>query len=494
MGERNGTTSTTEIERKYEGTAPLPELAGAGPVRSTRDPGTVRLDAVYYDTPDRRLAHGGVTLRRRTGGADQGWHLKLPLGPGAREEVRAPLTDHIPEPLRALVRSRTRREPLGPLVTLRTDRRRRLLLDAEGIVLAEVSFDAVTAERDGNTAEWTEVEVELADGADPSVLDAVEERLAAAGLRPSPDASKLARALEETAGGGATDGTPPAPGTAGHDVLDYARRQLDILVSLDPAVRRERPDSVHRMRVAARRLRSCLRSHRTVLDRAATRPVAEELRWLGRELGTDRDREVLADRLGLRLGELPPDLVNGPVALRLARRDGTERRTTRARVAAALDSPRYLALLDTLHLLLHTAPPLRGPAHRPAADVMPKTVRRERHRLLRRLDQAARAEPGPDRDAALHRARKAAKRARYAAETARPALGEKARKQGKRFKRVQQLLGDHHDSVVTREALRRIAAEAENAGEPSFTYGVLYGREAELAAGDERRLARVRVR
>ncbi|UCM88064.1 CYTH and CHAD domain-containing protein [Streptomyces marincola] len=492
MAARNGTTSTTEVERKYEGTAPLPELAGAGPVRTTRDPGTVRLDAVYYDTPDRRLAHGGVTLRRRTGGADEGWHLKLPLGTGAREEIRAPLTDHIPDPLRALVRSRARREPLGPIVTLHTDRRRRLLLDAEGTALAEVCVDTVTAERDGNTAEWTEIEVELADGADPAVLDAVEERLAAAGLRPSADASKLARALAETA---ATT-QPPAPGsgTAGADVLDYARRQLDILTSLDPAVRRDRTDSVHRMRVAARRLRSCLRSHRKVLDRAATRPVEEELRWLGRELGTDRDREVLADRLGLRLGELPPDLVSGPVALRLARRDGTERRTTRARVLATLDSPRYLALLDTLHLLLHTAPPLRGPAHRPAADVMPKTMRRERDRLLRRLDQAARTEPGPDRDTALHRARKAAKRARYAAETARPALGKKARKQGKRFKRVQQLLGDHHDSVVTREALRRIAAEAENAGEPSFTYGVLYGREAGLAADDERRLARVRVR
>ncbi|MDT0446791.1 CYTH and CHAD domain-containing protein [Streptomyces johnsoniae] len=494
MTTEQGISSTKETERKYEGPVPLPELAGTGPVHTTRDPGGLLLDAVYYDTVDRRLAAGGVTLRRRTGGADDGWHLKLPLGGSSREEIRAPLTDRLPDSLLALVRSRVRREPIGAIVSLHTDRRRRLLLDAEGTALGEVAVDMVTARRDGRTAEWTEIEVELADGADPAVLDAVEERLAAAGLRPSGSASKLARALAETAEATAWAAPDAAGGTAGGDVLAYARRQWEILVGLDPAVRREQPDAVHRMRVATRRLRSCLRSHGKTLDRAATKPLGEELRWLAGELGVDRDREVLAERLGTRLAELPPELVRGPVPLRLARRDGIARQASRARVTAALDSPRYLSLLDTLDLLLGTSPPLTDAAGRPAAKAMAKTLRREGDRLARRLDAALAAEPGPGRDAALHRARKAAKRARYAAEAARPALGKKARRTGKRFKRVQRVLGDHHDSVVARAALRQVAAEAEAAGEPSFTYGALHGRETALAAAGERAADRLRVR
>ncbi|MDT0342750.1 CYTH and CHAD domain-containing protein [Streptomyces litchfieldiae] len=494
MSAQPAITSTTETERKYEGALPLPELAGAGEVRATRDAGAHRLNAVYYDTPGQRLAADGVTLRRRTGGSDEGWHLKLPLGGSAREEIRAPLADEPPAALLALARSRIRHEPLGPVVTLATDRRRRELLDASGTVLAEVAVDTVSARRGEATAEWTEVEVELAPGADPAVLDAVEERLAAAGARPSASASKLARALAETAAAAAPEQPEPAAGTAGAEVLAYARGQLAALIRLDPAVRRDRHDSVHQMRVATRRLRSCLRSYGRVLDRAATRPVEDELRWLAGELGTARDREVLADRLAARLAELPAELRTGPVARRLARRDDTGRAAARERVTAALDSSRYLALLDTLDLLLRGAPPLRRAAGRPAAKVLAGVVRREGDRLAGRLAVATELPAGPDRDDALHVARKAAKRARYAAEAATPALGGEARRRGRRWRRVQEVLGDHHDSVVAREALAGLAAEAEAAGEPSFAYGVLWGREAELAAAGERTLATLRVR
>ncbi|KIF03237.1 hypothetical protein PL81_25435, partial [Streptomyces sp. RSD-27] len=88
----------------------------------------------------------------------------------------------------------------------------------------------------------------------------------------------------------------PADGTAAAHVLAYLREQRDALVAQDPAVRRDLPDSVHRMRVATRRLRSALATHRKVLDRTATDPLREELRWLAAELGADRDREVLVER------------------------------------------------------------------------------------------------------------------------------------------------------------------------------------------------------
>ncbi|NEA40508.1 CHAD domain-containing protein, partial [Streptomyces sp. SID11385] len=105
-----------------------------------------------------------------------------------------------------------------------------------------------------------------------------------------------------------------------------------------------------------------------------------------------------------------------------------------------------------------------------------------------RIAHALELPPGPERDVALHEARKAAKRARYAAEAARPALGKPARKSAKRLKAVQGVLGDHQDSVVAREALRALAVQAQLSGEPSFTWGLLYGREERTAAAREREL------
>ncbi|MFG3023573.1 CYTH domain-containing protein [Streptomyces sp. NPDC048254] len=86
------------------------------------DQGTQELDAVYYDTDDLRLASASATLRRRTGGADAGWHLKLPLSGDSREEVQAPLSDTVPDTLRDLALSRSRGAELRPVVRIRSTR------------------------------------------------------------------------------------------------------------------------------------------------------------------------------------------------------------------------------------------------------------------------------------------------------------------------------------------------------------------------------------
>ncbi|RBM23637.1 CYTH and CHAD domain-containing protein [Streptomyces sp. PT12] len=485
-----------ETERKYEAAAPLPELSGAGPVTSVRERAPLSLRAVYYDTDDGRLAGDGITLRRRTGGGDEGWHLKVPVGRDAREEIRAPLGEGAPDgppgELLALVRSRVRRRPLLPVVTLETERAPRDLLDAGGAVLAELVVDRVTARSLGGEARWSEVEVELAGAGGTDVLDAVGARLTEAGLPVSGAPSKLARALAET---GVAHPRParaegPEDDSAGAHVLAYARRQLRAIVQLDPAVRRSRPDAVHRMRVATRRLRSCLRVQRRVLDRAVTRPLDDELGWLAAGLGVERDREVVAERLAARLGELPPDLRVGPVARRLDAHFSPGR--ARGAVAALLDEERYLALLDALDALL-AAPPLRKGAAKPARTALARSVARERERLDARVEAALAAPEGAERDAALHRARKAAKRARYAAETARSARRKAAERERVAFRRVQRVLGDHQDSVLAREALMAIAGEAHAAGEPSFSYGVMHARETELARARVRRLGEVRV-
>jgi CHAD domain-containing protein len=123
--------------------------------------------------------------------------------------------------------------------------------------------------------------------------------------------------------------------------------------------------------------------------------------------------------------------------------------------------------------------------------VLEGALRRDRRRLATRVEAALALPPGPERDAALHTARKAAKRARYAGEAARKALGKPAKAHIARFTEVQQVLGEHQDSVLAREALLRIATQAHQAGEPSFSYGVLHEREAALAADSERALARL---
>ncbi|MFD7499773.1 CHAD domain-containing protein [Streptomyces sp. NPDC059850] len=506
-----------EIERKYETTddgalaGALPELAGVAGIAQVRDQGTVTLDATYYDTPGQRLAADGITLRRRTGGDDAGWHLKLPVGPDVRDEIRAPLSDALPPHLAGLVRSRVRDTGLVPLVHLLSERHVHHLVDNDGTLLAELSADRVTARRltpaPGDPVSWTEVEVELAEGGDPALLDTLEPYLTDAGLRRADLPSKLARALAETGPRGekpekksgkpgkkdaakkkaAKKAAKKAEATAGDTVLDYVRRQITTIVTLDPAVRLDTPDSVHRMRVATRRLRSAFRSYRKVLDRTVTDPIGAELKWLAAELGIDRDREVLTARLGERLAEVPVELRLGPVAARLEIWSHARRTGSRDRLIGVLDGERYLALLGALDALL-AAPPLRQAAARPAAEVIRKAVLRDYERLADRLEPVLDAPSGPERDVVLHEARKDAKRARYAAEAARPALGAPAKAFAGLMTEVQELLGDHQDSVVAREALRELAIQANAAGESTFTVGLIYGREEAIAATREREL------
>ncbi|GAA2499907.1 CYTH and CHAD domain-containing protein [Streptomyces longisporus] len=486
-----------EIERKYESDdSGLPDLTGVAGVDAVVDKGVAHLDATYYDTSDERLAASAITLRRRTGGSDAGWHLKFPVAPGVRDEIQAPLSDTVPRSLAGLVRSRVRDAELLPVVRLRSDRDLRDLVDAGGRVLAEVSVDAVRAERltgDGGSAQWTELEVELADGGDPAFLDKVDKRLRKAGVRPSASASKLARALAETApkkkrGTKRQQATPPV--TAGDHVLAYVREQRDAIVELDPAVRQDAFDSVHRMRVATRRMRSAFRSYGKVLDRSVTDPIGGELKWLAGELGVDRDREVLTERLAAALDELPRTLLSGPIRTRLrtwmnARRGGSRRRLT-----GVLDSRRYLKLLDSLDALVAEPPLLKAAAGKPE-KVIAKAVRKDFGKLSGLVEQAIALEPGHDRDLALHEARKEAKRTRYAAEAAAPALGSPATELSRSMKSLQNLLGDHQDSFMTRQTLRELSAVAHAAGESSFTYGVLYGREEARATAVELQLPAV---
>jgi CHAD domain-containing protein len=484
-------TSVRETEWKYEapsGRTAVPDLTELPRVAAQADDGRQTLSAVYYDTDDLLLARSGITLRRRVGGEDAGWHLKLPEHPGSRTEIRLPVSDQLPDELTGLVTAWLRGRPVQPVAHITTHRRRAVLLDELGVSMAEIVADDVIAEALGESRaadRWSEVEVELT-GGDDRLLRAADKRLHKRGLVRSERASKLERALGERLAAArslpakAKGGKKSAP-TAGDVVCEYIRTQRDELMRQDPRVRMAEPEAVHDMRVAARRLRSALQAFDGVLRPRDTGGIVKDLRWLGRTLGRMRDDEIIAERLESGLSRLPSDLPTGPIAGRIADRRPAHPEALQTAVRRTLDSERYLSLLDALDELL-AAPPLASGAQRPAAKALPKAVKRAFKRVQRRATAAFAAEPGKRQDLALHATRKAAKRARYAAEAAQLALDKKpVRKTIKGLTKLQSALGDHQDTVVARQSIRELGAEAHAAGENAFAYGLMYEREARQA-------------
>jgi CHAD domain-containing protein len=483
-------TEKLETERKYEADAEtvLPDLAGLPGVAAISGPEEFRLEADYYDTEDLRLLRAGITLRRRRGGHDAGWHLKLPAGPDSRRELQLPLGRGgvVPAELSRLVRAQVRTARLAPVATIITARRQRVLLDDAGTSLAEVVDDQVSAHSLGEAtglSQWREIEVELTGGG-PKLLRAADCQLHAAGLRQAANSAKLQRVLADRLPEATGPARLPSGSTAGQVVLAYVGAQAAVLKAADPAVRRDEPGSVHDMRVASRRLRSALQAFEPVLAAAVTEHLRAELKWLGQVLGDARDGEVLAEHLRALLDGLPAELVLGPVQATVTEHISPRHATARRAMLRALDSRRYLALLDELDGLL-ADPPLTELAGQPA-DGLLRPVARSYRRLRRRIRLAQSLPPGQDRDDALHEARKAAKRARYAAEALAPVAGKPAARFAKRMKEIQGVLGDHQDTVMARAALRDLGLRAHRAGDNAFTFGLLYERDAQAGRDRQR--------
>src|SRR5882757_9400719 len=178
-----------ETERKYEADEAVVLL---DPARLLGlDPGSQpeeqQLEAIYFDTPDLRLLRAGVTLRRREGGHDEGWHLKLPAGKDTREEIQLPLgraRRTPPAELVGLTRLYTRGAALAPVAELNTRRRRWRYADRRGRELAELvedEVDAHTMGRETSAMSWRELEVELGEHGQVALLDRIERELLRSG-------------------------------------------------------------------------------------------------------------------------------------------------------------------------------------------------------------------------------------------------------------------------------------------------------------------------
>ncbi|MFI5623630.1 CHAD domain-containing protein [Nocardioides sp. NPDC051685] len=453
------TTTVIEIERKYEvgEDVRLPDLVGLPEAVQVDPRAPLTLSATYYDTEELDLIRAGITLRRRTGGEDAGWHLKLPVGTD-RHEVQLPLHGSGEEPpaeLIAILRGVVRDRPLIRVGAIDTQRASTLLLAADGRLLAEVCDDRVTARRlvtGSDAAEsWREWEVEL-NVERAGLADELERRLLAAGAHPSARRAKLARIL--TATQAAVPDGPAVPGrtkrkqlTAGEVLAPYLAGQVAELARLDPLVRADVPDAVHRMRVAGRRVRAVLGTYRGLFDRRRTEPLRVEVKWLVDELGHPRDLEVLRSRLDL--------LLDGEDSRIGADLDAAHEAAHRVAVEA-MTSSRYFSLVDSLRNLVE-APPWSPRADKPARKQLRAALLEDIRRLRRAVAKAGRTAEVHDRALRLHDVRKAAKRIRYSVEAVVPVFGADAERFAAKLADLQDVLGEHHDAVVTRHEVLRLA-------------------------------------
>ncbi|MCU1472155.1 CYTH domain-containing protein, partial [Amnibacterium sp.] len=297
--------SHAEIEVKYavDERAVMPDLATVPGAEAVEPFDPVRLEAVYFDTADRVLVRARIALRRRTGGHDAGWHVKLPAAVG-RTELQAPIDpaapDVVPAAIRELVASRVRTAPLEPIARIATERTATVLHDASGAGAVEVVDDRVTATdiAAGVVRTWREWEVEqVGDDADASaeLLAAADPVLQAAGARVSPSPAKLAQAL-----GGERIEKPGPATTAGEVVRRVVARLTEQLHRDVAALVSGGPDEVHRARKTIRRLRSVLALEEVTGEAGAS--LRGRLRPLGATLGDARD-PVVGSRVAAELLE-----------------------------------------------------------------------------------------------------------------------------------------------------------------------------------------------
>ena len=476
-------TTLREIECKLTvgSSFVMPDLMLSGAPAIAKQP-TVTLAATYYDTEDLRLARFGVTLRRRTGGTDAGWHLKLPTHSddfGSRDEVQLPLSaggpGKIPVELSDLVLGMTRGATLGARATQRTRRSPILIYGRAGLPDLEVVDDLVSISTGPlSGVAYREVEVEVLDSQD--LMAVVVDLLRDAGAEPSVSKSKGVRAV---AGNEPLDPVIPAVQRArprdfaAHAVTQHLRTHVHALIRQDTRVRRGLPDSVHQFRVAARRLRSGLQAFAPLVDDTWARQLRAELGWIAGVLGAARDREVLEERLFAGVRRLPGDLDRAAAFVAIQDHLEAELAVANQQIDQTLQSQRYLDLLDAL-VAASVAPPTTELALAPASQALPPLVRKRWRRLAHEANMLHDEVLGHDDH--WHQTRITAKKARYAVDACAPVFGGPAKKLAKQLELVTELLGEHQDCAIAADTIRSLLTR-DTGPQAAFALGALYAQQ-----------------
>lgn len=445
-------TNGVETERKFalgrgQELPCLDEIVEVGPAQS------MELVFTYYDTHDFRLNAVGQVLQRRRGGDDAGWHAKLPTDdPDSRREIALPPGgERLPRRLRDLVADTAQNQALYPVAEVHISRERRELRDACGTLLAHTFTDRVRAKVEGRAQEWTEAEIELVD-AEPGFLDQVEAALAERGVLRSPAPSKLSRALAEQPVTREADPTPPQAWAV---MRAYLSIQIGMLQALEPELLIDSFDTVHRCRVATRRIRCVLRTYSELFRTGSVRALREELHWYGERLGAPRDAEVMVQRLTAAMAA-NPDSVDPSISQRVGVELAQAHRTAHQELVAALSSERYLRLQLALERLL-ADPPLDWRASEPASILLPGMYDNVVAQVRQRAERAS-ARPGDV--TRWHETRKVVKAARYSAELMVGATGESAAQAAEAWARVSGALGEVQDAVLADQVIADLSYSA----------------------------------
>jgi CHAD domain-containing protein len=454
----------------------MPQITDLVPDGGRLDQQVRELDSTYFDTPGAALRVFGITLRRRVGGSETGWQLKVPSGTARTELQSGSRAKTLPPALAKGVEGLLAGESLDSVAAIMTTRTAYRVLNADRELMFEIADDQVeSGPPDGESMlhSWREVEVELGPAGKKKDLKRARKLLEDAGASPSTSRTKLDRALTPTSGDGGDGGASTVePGTVGELVAAYLAMQCDVLASNDIGMRTGTPD-VHKTRVAARRLRSTLRIFDDVVDAAPAEELDNELKWYADLLGQVRDRDILSSRLVKQIAELPPEHVRGPVEAEITKTLDAEREDALRQLDKAIRTRRYMHLMQLLRGW-RAASPLTDAASQDGAAAV-KSVEKAQRKADKRLRKA------DDDIEQLHRARKAFKRARYAAELVEPADSQ-MKSIARDAQEMQTRLGEHQDAVVAATFLATTSADEDIEAGSAFTYGVLMANELNRAA------------
>lgn len=262
----------------------------------------------------------------------------------------------------------------------------------------------------------------------------------------------------------------------------YVVEQCSVITDAEAGLRAKEP-IVHPTRVGVRRLRSTMRTYAALFDPDRSASLETELVWWAGLLGVVRDLQVLQARLEDQFAELPPELVVGPIQRQIQTEIEVQRQAGWSDIHAAMEGDRFRALIAELRRWRSDTPFTERAVAEPTK--VNKYVKMANTKLDQRLQHALAAYDAgdPDADELFHSARKAGKRARYAVELALPLWGEKAEKIIAGRKDLQDVLGEHQDSIVSGGFLREQGIRMGiRSGHNGFTYGLLYAREQARAA------------
>jgi inorganic triphosphatase YgiF len=469
---------STEIELKLAvRAADLPALRRAlSAMAKGEKTARAKLVSTYYDTADRALAQRGCVLRVRH---HNGHFIQTVKSDGirgasalARGEWEDAIAGQRPDPqARESGRFLTsdvadRLEPIFQTVVTRAATE----LSPQPGTTIEVAIDRGEIHAPGGqpVEQISEIELELKDGSVSALYDAALQLLAAAPLRLE-RRSKAERGYNLAAGdstGTASVHSRPFdldPGTSTEEALQrIGRACLDQALRNESAILAGRPEGVHQMRVAVRRLRATLSAFRSILPEEQRRAAADELRWLAQVLGEARNIDVFSHSL---LGPARDAL---PQAKRLDAPLRRRRRAAYATIQRILRSPRYTALM--LGLLRRFDSRGWGDTISPDGDDLGEELRRpigetaplvldKRLRAVRKASKDL-AEQSPEE---RHELRIALKKLRYASELL-SGLYEPTdvRKFTNWLKRLQDELGDVNDLRVGYDIVAELSVNSRS--------------------------------